>query len=108
MEEILKKSEELGKLIQDSDVFIKFTELDERVNGDSQALALLEKYNDIARVILEKQKSGDIIESYEKEDFRAMTRSVNDHALLREYLNSRDAYIDLLMKIHDSLGNFSL
>ncbi len=108
MREILEKANELGLLLQQSDVFIKFTALDRELGEDNAAGALLEKYNEIAESIMHKQQSGEIIESYEKESFREITEQVNSNDLLRRYLTARDEYIDLLMKVHESLGDFSL
>jgi len=108
MKEILEKANELGLLLKDSDVFKKFQDLDSKIGEDKTASALLEKYNEIAESIMQKQQTADIIESYEKESFRDITEKVNANDLLREYLLSRDAYIDLLMKVHDSLGDFNI
>lgn len=108
MEDILKKANELGLLLKQSDVFNRFTELDRKLGEDSKAVAILDKYNEIAESIMQKQQNGEIIESYEKESFREITETVNSTEILREYLQSRDEYIDLLMKVHESLGDIGI
>lgn len=104
MEEILKKANELGILIKESNASRDFARLSSRVEMDEDASSLLEKYNEIAEIIQKKNESSETVEKYEQELFRALTETVKENGLLVDYLKARDTYIDLLMKIHNSIS----
>ncbi|HRX45934.1 MAG TPA: YlbF family regulator [Spirochaetota bacterium] len=104
MEDILIKANELGLLIKKTDACKNFEKLSAEIEQDEDASSLLNKYNEIAETIQKKQESGDTVEKYEQEMFKALTDTVTGNNLILEYLNARDIYIDLLMKIHNSIS----
>jgi len=104
MEEILKKANELGLLIKQTKAYIKFEKITAEIEEDNDASSLLKKYNEIAETIQKKQESGYTVEKYEQEMFKALTETVTGNKLIVEYLKARDIYIDLLMKIHNSIS----
>ena len=95
MEDILIKANELGLLIKQTEACRDFEELSAEIEKDDDASSLLKKYNEIA---------GDTIEKYEQEMFKALTATVTENKLIMEYLKARDVYVDLLMKIHNSIS----
>ena len=105
MEEILKKADELGILIKDTDVYIEFERLNTEVENNSPALLLLKKYNDLAGTIQQKQESGFPIEKFEQERFKEISIAVTSNALLLKYIKARDRYLELLMDIHKALSS---
>jgi len=104
MEDILIKANELGLLIKKTDACRNFEKLSAEIEQDDDASSLLQKYNEIAETIQKKQESGDTVEKYEQEMFKALTDTVTGNNLILEYLKARDIYIDLLMKIHNSIS----
>lgn len=104
MEEILKKAVELGLMIKGTDAFKDFETLSSEIEKDEDASALLKKYNEIAETIQIKHESGEAVEKYEQEMFRALTETVKGNNLLTLYLQARDRYVGLLMKIHESIS----
>ena len=104
MEEILKKANELGLLIKQTRACRDFENLSAEIEKDDDASSLLKKYNEIAETIQKKHEAGDTVEKYEQEMFKALTETVTGNVLLLEYLKARDIYIDLLMKIHESIS----
>ncbi len=105
MEEILDKANELGILIKQTDVYIRFEEINLEVENDNEASVLLKKYNEIAETIQQKQDAGFMLEKYEQEKFRELAGAVAANEILLKYLKARDAYINLLMVIHKELNN---
>lgn len=105
MKEILKKANELGLLIKNTDVYIKFEELNAEVENDKGASLLLKKYNEIAETIQQKQEAGFTLEKFEQERFRDISRAVASNELLFKYLKARDMYMELLLKIHNTLSS---
>ena len=104
MEDILKKANELGLLIYKTDTAVNFREMESRVKSDTEASLLLEKYNELAEMIRLKQESGFKIESYEAAEFSEITASVTSNSLLRDYIKSRDSYMNMLLKINNELS----
>lgn len=104
MEDILKKANELGLLIKQTEACRDFEELSAEIEKDDDASSLLKKYNEIAGIIQNKNEAGDTIEKYEQEMFKALTATVTENKLILEYLKARDVYVDLLMKIHKSIS----
>lgn len=105
MKEILKKANELGLLIKNTDVYIKFEELNAEVENDKGASLLLKKYNEIAETIQQKQEAGFTLEKFEQERFRDISRAVASNELLFKYLKAREMYMELLLKIHNTLSS---
>jgi cell fate (sporulation/competence/biofilm development) regulator YlbF (YheA/YmcA/DUF963 family) len=108
MKEILAKANELGILIQDTEAFIKFEELNNEVENDKEASLLLKKYNEVAETIQQKQAAGVTLEKFEQERFRDISGAVASNELLLKYLKTRDTYIELLMSIHEALSSEDL
>ena len=104
MEDILKKANELGLLIKQTKACRDFEKLSADIEKDDDASSLLKKYNEIAETIQKKNEAGDTVEKYEQEMFKALTVTVKDNTLLAEYFKARDIYINLLMKIHNSIS----
>ena len=104
MEEILNKANELGMIISNTEAAVKFHEMESLVASDGPASMLLKKYNEFAEMIRVKQESGFEIESYEKDEFSLITESVTSNTLLREYIRSRNRYMDMLLRINNALS----
>lgn len=104
MEDILIKANELGLLIKKTKACRDFEKLSAETEKDDDASSLLKKYNEIAETIQKKHEAGDTVEKYEQEMFKALTSAVTENSLIVEYLKARDVYINLLMKIHNSIS----
>jgi len=104
LEEILNKANELGTLIGNTEAASNFREMESRVAADAGASMLLKKYNEVAEMIRLKQESGFEIESFEADEFSQITESVSSNVLLREYIRSRNRYMDMLVRINNALS----
>ena len=105
MEDIIRKANELGLMIKQTEACRDFEMLSARIDRDEDASTLLKKYNEIAETIQKKHESGGIVEKYEQEMFRALTETVKENSLIVDYLRAREIYIELLLKIHDSINS---
>ncbi len=103
MEAILEKANELGLLIRGTDAFKEFAAASGKVESDTDAATMLKKYNELADTIRLRQESGYALEQFETDRFREITASVASNHTLREYLASRDRYMDMLMKIYHEI-----
>ncbi len=104
MEEIIQKASELGRMIQQTDVYTAFSELSEQLGEDSQAAQLLEEYVLLAENIHSRELNGDIVESFEKDRLDELKNSVENNDLLVEYLQTKNSYIKLLELIQSSIN----
>jgi len=103
VEEIMDRASELGRLIQDTDIYRTFIELSGFLKDDESASKLLDEYEERLREIDERQRAGDIIESYEMESLREISMDVQNHGLIMEFLAAKKEYISLLERIQQSL-----
>jgi len=108
MKEILAKANELGIQIKNTEAYSRFEELGIEVENDNEASLLLNKYNEIAETIQQKQDAGFTLEKFEQEKFKEISGAVASNDLLLKYLKARDAYIKLLMSIHETLSGESI
>lgn len=104
MQKILEKSNELGLMISRTDAAQDFHKMESLVASDADASLLLKNYNEFAEMIRLKHESGFEIESYEADEFSQMTESVSSNRLLREYIRSRNKYMDMLVIINNALS----
>jgi cell fate (sporulation/competence/biofilm development) regulator YlbF (YheA/YmcA/DUF963 family) len=105
MEEILKKADELGILIRDSDVFKEFENLNTEVEKNSAASLLLKQYNEMAKDFQQKQECGFPIEKFEQERFKEISNAVKSNKILFKYIKARDKYLEFLTDIQKELDD---
>ena len=105
MEEILKKADELGILIQNTDVYMEFETLNNEAANNSEASLLLKRYNEIGSAIQQKQEGGFPIEKFEQERFKEVGAAVRSNEILLKYIKARDRYLEFLMDIHNALSS---
>lgn len=105
MDEILKKAEELGRLIQDTGIYRNYITISESLNADGDAVKLLDEYMNLSRSIKERQDLSDIIEKYEFENVESLAGMVSQNETIMMYLEAQKKYLDLLTRIQDELSD---
>jgi len=103
VDDILKTANELGVMIQDTEVYKHFQKMLLKLDKNEEAVRMLESYTSYAEELQVRRKNGDIIEAYEKERMSELTNAVRDSELLMQFIDARDAYMDLLMQIHTAI-----
>ncbi len=103
MEEILKKAEELGRLLRETDIYRDFQDASGRLHADADAEKLLDDYIKVSKYIRERQEMGDIIEKFEIENIKSMSSLVSDNEMIMQYLRAQQEYLDLILLIQKEL-----
>ncbi len=103
MEEILKKAEELGRLIRDTDTYRDFQHAAELLHADKDAEKLLDEFITISKYIRDRQEMGDIIEKFEIENIKSMSETVSGNEMIMQYLKAQQEYLDLILIIQKEL-----
>ncbi len=105
MEEILKKANELGLMIQGSDLYQRFNELSKKIEADQGARTLLEQYISYNETIMEKEEKGLPIEVDEKKKLEELGKQVSESTLIKEYIATQTYFFNLLMKVQEIINN---
>lgn len=103
MEEILKKAEELGRMIRDTETYRDFQRASEMLHADKDAEKLLDDYVRISSHVRERQEMGDIIEKFEIENIKSMSAMVSGNEMIIRYLKAQQEYLDLILLIQKEL-----
>ncbi len=105
MEEILKKANELGLMIKDSDLYRRFSELSKNIEADQAARTLLEQYISFSEKLMEKEEKGLAIEVDEKKKLEDLGKQVSESNLIKEYIATQTYFFNLLMKVQEIINN---
>jgi cell fate (sporulation/competence/biofilm development) regulator YlbF (YheA/YmcA/DUF963 family) len=104
MEEILKKAEELGRLIRDTDIYRDFQRASESLHADADADKLFDDFIKISKYVSDRQEMGDIIEKFEIENIKSMSEMVSGNDMIVRYMKAQQEYLDLILMIQKELG----
>jgi cell fate (sporulation/competence/biofilm development) regulator YlbF (YheA/YmcA/DUF963 family) len=105
MDEILAKTEELGRLIKNTEIYRNFIHVSELLHSDSDAMKILDEYARFSKEIKERQDSGDIVEKFEIEHAKNLGDTISENEAIMKYLNAQKEYLGLLRKIQEELGD---
>ena len=103
MEDILKKADELGRLIRDTDTYRDFRHAYGLLHADEEAAKLLDDFIKISKYIRDRQEMGDIIEKFEIENIKSMSSTVSENGTIMQYLKAQQEYLDLIQLIQKEL-----
>ena len=104
MEEILRVANELGQMIQETEVFRDFQKYSAELEENESSRGLLERYSAAAEEIHDREQRGDIVEVWEKEKLRELSEEVTADEFLMAYVKVREEYLGLLMTIQRAIG----
>jgi cell fate (sporulation/competence/biofilm development) regulator YlbF (YheA/YmcA/DUF963 family) len=105
MEEILAQAGELGRLIQNSEIYKNFIRMSEIFHADGEAVKILNEYTSLSKEVKERQDRGDIVEKFEIEHVRGLADTVSEHEAVMKYLKAQKEYLELLYRIQGELSN---
>lgn len=100
---ILRKASELGFMIHETRVYREYDRLSSEIEKDPDLRMLLEDYGRLAMEISTRERSGAMVEDFEKDELRELVERIHDEEKLVEFLRARDLYIALLDRIRVSL-----
>lgn len=103
IDDIFNKANELGLLIQGTDVYRNYREMADAMAMDERASKMLDTYEKRLRELDERKRIGDIIESYELEEVRDLADDIEKNELIMRYLAAKREYAVLLERIQQSI-----
>jgi cell fate (sporulation/competence/biofilm development) regulator YlbF (YheA/YmcA/DUF963 family) len=106
MEEILAQAEELGRLIQHTEIYMNFIRASELLHSDGEAVRILNDYTGFSKEIKERQDRGGIVEKFEIDHAKSLAGMVSEHQAIMEYLNAQKDYLELLHRIQREISDF--
>jgi cell fate (sporulation/competence/biofilm development) regulator YlbF (YheA/YmcA/DUF963 family) len=105
MEKILKKANELGHLLNGSDIVKRFRSLAEKMEKDETARGILNELMDSTRIFQEKEAGGAPIEVDEKRTLAELQNKAKENSLVSEFLATQVYYVNLLTQINEAIAN---
>ncbi len=103
MQAVLDKANELGVLLKSTKAFMDFNSIKDVIENNSSAKEILDAYNAVAEEIHQKQQKGVPIESFEQQEFKELTKKIVENPLLKDYIQKRNNYMAILMRINESM-----
>jgi cell fate (sporulation/competence/biofilm development) regulator YlbF (YheA/YmcA/DUF963 family) len=108
MEEILKKANELGKMLRETEVYSQYEKLSADLEADQDSRGLMDEYLNLFEEMHKKELSGGAIEVHEKEKLAEVQKRVSENHLIVEYIDAKNRYVNLLMEIQKSVSGEDL
>jgi len=105
MEEILNKANEIGLLIQETEVYKNFKMFSDKLDGDKESNSLYKNYIDMAENIYLREQRADVIENFEYEELKSLENQLKENELLLKYIDSKNKYVDFLIKVQKNIGD---
>ncbi len=108
MEELLKKANELGRMLKETEVCSQYEKLSADLEADRDSKGLLDEYLDLFEKMHKKEMSGGVIEVHEKEKLAEVQTRVSENPLIVEYIDAKNRYVTLLMEIQKAVSGEDL
>ena len=103
MDEIRKTAKELGMMIRNTKVYRDYDKYMRELENNPELSGLLSDYEVRAGMLSMRQKSGETLAPFEIEEIREITRRINEEDQIMQYLNAREQYLGLIMKVQEEL-----
>lgn len=81
-DEIRQAAEDLGKRLGAEITVLEYLNLKEQTQQDAEAVELELKYAQLYQKLAERQKSGEMLEGPELDEYYALKRQVQEHVLI--------------------------
>jgi cell fate (sporulation/competence/biofilm development) regulator YlbF (YheA/YmcA/DUF963 family) len=104
MEEILEKANELGLMIQGTDIYKRYMEISKKLEGDENAKSLLEEYIQFSDEMYRKEKAGTVIEVDEKQKLQELNEKISGNQLIKEFIATQTYYLNMTMQIQKAIN----
>jgi cell fate (sporulation/competence/biofilm development) regulator YlbF (YheA/YmcA/DUF963 family) len=103
MDKILETAREIGLLIRETDIFKRYSRAGQDLNADKASSDILDRLYTLTSEIDARNKMGDIIEEFEKQELESLKDRVSGSPLILNFLKAEKEYADLLIRIQEEL-----
>lgn len=100
---ILGKAQDLGTMIQQTEDYRNFQQMEELFQSNTESRENLDQYNSLVQSIDTRQKKGELVEPWEFENLRQLADLVTSDPLAMDFIRARDGYMKLLESIQHEL-----
>ncbi len=104
MEEILKIANELGLMLQGTDIYKRYREISKKLEEDEEAKSLLEEYIQFSDEMYRKEKAGTVIEVDEKQKLQELNEKISENQLIKEFLATQTYYLNMTLQIQKAIN----
>jgi len=105
MEKILKKANELGHLLNQHEIVLRFRSLAEKLESDEAAKEVLNELMECTQNFQEKEAKGETIEVEEKKQLSELQEKAKENSVVSEFLATQVYYVNLLTQINEAIAN---
>jgi len=105
MEKLLKKANELGHLLAQNEIVMRFRELAEKLEKSEESKALMNELLTASQEFHEKETAGTTIEVEEKQELAELQEKAKKDSLVNEFLATQVYYINILNQVNEIIAN---
>lgn len=105
MENILKKAHELGHLLNNNEIVMRFRELSEQLDKDEDSKKLLEELVIASQEYEKKTREGAVIEVEEKQKISDLQNKAKENELISEFMATQTYYFSILSQVNEAIAN---
>lgn len=105
IDDIIRKARELAQLVKRHPMTVRYEEDLKRLRGDEQSLQLYSKLVQMGRELAEKASRGEEIAMEDSEENRIISDALEKNELVKSFIRSQRAYLELIQKITDRIRN---
>ena len=102
---LIQKARELAQLIRKNPITIHYEEDLKRLKEDERSLRLFAKLVQMGKELTEKASRGEEIAIDDSEENRIIREELEKNELVKSYIRSQRAYLELMQKITDRIKN---
>lgn len=102
-QEILEAAQNLGKLIASHEAAGKVEAAARKLQGDVDAMRILNDYNRHLEKVSEKEASGKPVEVEDKRQLEKLQTAVVRNAVLRDFQVAQMDYLDLMRRVDEAM-----
>ena len=104
-EKILRKANELGHLLRQSEVVQRYLQLGQKVESNPAAASLLDDFIAATTQLQEMEMAGVPITDEQKLEYQKLAEKVEGDNLLREFLASQAYYMNMMHQVNQVISN---
>lgn len=105
MEEILKKANELGHLLNQNEIVRRYRDLAKQLEENETSRQLLEEFAQLSQEYQRKEQAGGVIEVEEKQKLRELEEKVRSDSLIAQFLATQGYYMTILSQVNEAISN---
>jgi cell fate (sporulation/competence/biofilm development) regulator YlbF (YheA/YmcA/DUF963 family) len=100
----MELAEKLGEAIMETEEYMAFSLAQDKMNNDSEAHDLVEKFQGLQQELREAQMMGRQITQEQMEGIRSHQRKMVEHPAIKAFLEAKSRLENLMSAVHQIIG----